>query len=249
MSTTAPQPFSLSELSAAYRAAAEREAHRISQGAVITGHKVGFTNTRNWAQLGATEPMWGAMYDDTVTFMAGKPGPYSLARFTGPRIEPEIVLHFHKAPPTDASPEQILACVDWVAQGYEIVVTPADGVPPTVPQAIANGGMHGALLIGERCSVMELGRDLVGRLAAVQLELRCDGELKDNGSGASVLGNPLNAIVHLMKGLQREGRPPLEAGAVVTTGTLTAAYPISPGQRWTTALTGLPLPDLDVTFV
>src|SRR5690606_29057235 len=109
MSTTAPQPFSLSELSAAYRAAAERQAHRISQGAVITGHKVGFTNTRNWAQLGATEPMWGAMYDDTVTFMAGKPGPYSLARFTGPRIEPEIVLHFHKAPPTDASPEQILA--------------------------------------------------------------------------------------------------------------------------------------------
>src|SRR5690606_40397493 len=94
MSTTAPQPFSLSELSAAYRAAAVREAHRISQGAVITGHKVGFTNTRNWAQLGATEPMWGAMSDETGTFMAGEPGSDSLARFAGPRIEPGIVRHF-----------------------------------------------------------------------------------------------------------------------------------------------------------
>lgn len=248
MSSSLREPFTLSELSSAYRTAAEREAQRISQGASTTGYKVGFTNTRNWAQMGATEPMWGAMYDDTVTHLAGGTGHYSLAGLMGPRIEPEIVLHFHKAPAPDASLEQILECVDWLAQGYEIVLTPADGVPPTVPQAIANGGMHGALVIAERRAVEDLGPGLTNRLAEVKLELRCDGETKDSGSGANVLGNPLNSVVHLMRGLQREGWPPVGPGSLVTTGTLTAAFPIAPGQRWTTELSSLPLPNLDVMF-
>lgn len=51
-----------------------------------------------------------------------------------------------------------------------------------------------------------------------------------------------------MRGLQREGWPPVGPGSLVTTGTLTAAFPIAPGQRWTTELSGLPLPNLDVMF-
>lgn len=247
MTTSFPTPVTPSELSAAYRAAAEREAQRVSQGAVIVGHKVGFTNTSTWKQLGATEPMWGAMYDDSVVEATGKPFSYPLAPLQGPRIEPELVVGFSKAPPADATLDALLECIDWMAQGYEIVVTPVDGMP-TVAQAIANGGMHGALLVGVQRPLAELGTDLVNRLEDVKLELCCDGELKEAGSSAVVLGNPLNSILHLMKGLQNEGRPSLKAGDVVTTGTLTAAYPIAAGQRWTTTLSGLDLPDLDVVF-
>jgi 2-oxo-3-hexenedioate decarboxylase len=42
--------------------------------------------------------------------------------------------------------------------------------------------------------------------------------------------------------------PPLAAGELVTTGTVTRALQIAPGERWTTRLTGLPLAGLDVTF-
>lgn len=241
-------PATPSEISAAYRAAAEREAQRIQSGATIVGHKVGFTNTSAWAQLGASAPMWGAMYNDTVIDISETPFRYSLASLTGPRIEPEIVMHFAKAPAADASLEALLACVDWMAQGYELVVSPADGKPATVPQAIANGGMHGALLVGERRPVEALGDDLVSRLQQATLELHCDGELKEEGASAVVLGNPLNSIVHLMKGLAAEGRAPIQPGAVITTGTITAAYPVAAGQRWTTRIAGLDLPDLDVIF-
>lgn len=236
------------ELSAAYRSAAEREAGRRREGAAIVGYKVGFTNTKAWDQLGATEPMWGAMYDRTVVNVGEGPYHYSIAGHNGPRIEPEIVVHFLKAPAADASPEALLQCIDWLAQGYEIVLTPLDGKPPTVAQAIAQGGMHGALLVGQPRKVADLGADLADRLAAISLELRCDGELKETGVGATVLGNPLNAIAHLVKGLAQHGRPPLRAGDTVTTGTLTAAYPIAAGQRWQTRLSGLGLPDLDVKF-
>jgi 2-keto-4-pentenoate hydratase len=236
------------ELAAAYRRSGEREEERRRDGAAIVGYKVGFTNTQAWAQLGVSEPMWGAMYDQSVVNVGEGPFHFVMAGLNGPRIEPEIVLHFFKAPHADATIEQVLSCVDWLAQGYEVVLTPADGKPATALEAIAQGGMHGALLVGQPRKVADLGSDVVARLSEISLELYCDGELKETGKGATVLSNPLNSVLHLIKGLAQHGRAPLKAGDTVTTGTLTAAYPISEGQRWTTRLAGLELPNLDVTF-
>jgi 2-oxo-3-hexenedioate decarboxylase len=42
--------------------------------------------------------------------------------------------------------------------------------------------------------------------------------------------------------------PPLAANEIVTTGTLTRALPIAPGETWSTALTGLPLRNITVAF-
>ena len=42
--------------------------------------------------------------------------------------------------------------------------------------------------------------------------------------------------------------PPLCAGEVVTTGVLTDAHPVKPGEVWTTAFEGLPLHGLTVEF-
>ena len=41
---------------------------------------------------------------------------------------------------------------------------------------------------------------------------------------------------------------PLQAGKLVTTGTLTAALPIHAGQNWTTNLNGIALPGISVSF-
>lgn len=245
MTSPAKPTATPSELSAAYRAAAEREAGRVRAGAAIVGYKVGFTNRQTWEQLGANAPMWGAMYDDTTIDAQGAPFRYSLAALQGPRIEPEIVVCLGKTPAAGASLDALIDCIDWLALGYEIVLTPPDG-PPTVPQVISSGGMHGAMLVGTRRPVADLGGNLASRLADLTVELRCNGELKETGKSAIVLDNPLNAVLHLMGSLQQEGRPPLKAGDIITTGTMTSAYPMAPGQRWTASLQGLDLPDLDV---
>ena len=247
MNTSAANIASHDEISAAHRQAAEREADRVRQGAAIVGHKVGYTNRSTWAKMGVHEPMWGAMYDDTVVHITASPFRYATQGVNGPRIEPEIVLRFHRAPKLGDSLQELLACVEWMAQGFEIVVTPIDGKPPTVPQAIVNGGMHGALLIGETRPLNTLGDNLVERLGS-DGGMRCNEELKESGVGANVLDNPLNSIIQLVEGRQRQGQKPLEAGAIVTTGTLTSAYHIAKGDRWTTTLKGLDLPDLDVIF-
>jgi 2-oxo-3-hexenedioate decarboxylase len=63
------------------------------------------------------------------------------------------------------------------------------------------------------------------------------------------LGGPLSALRHLVALLARDPiNPPLAAGEIVTTGTLTRALPIAPGEIWTTALTGVGLAPLRVRF-
>jgi 2-oxo-3-hexenedioate decarboxylase len=42
--------------------------------------------------------------------------------------------------------------------------------------------------------------------------------------------------------------PPLGAGEVISTGTLTLAPPIKPGERWTTRVKGIPLEEIAVRF-
>ena len=41
---------------------------------------------------------------------------------------------------------------------------------------------------------------------------------------------------------------PLDSGDLITTGTVTRAFPVAPGERWTSAISGLPLAGMDVRF-
>jgi 2-oxo-3-hexenedioate decarboxylase len=64
-----------------------------------------------------------------------------------------------------------------------------------------------------------------------------------------VLGSPLVALAYLVEALSvQPDAPPLTAGELISTGTLTDAHPVSPGERWTTELSGLPLPGLTIRF-
>jgi 2-keto-4-pentenoate hydratase len=66
---------------------------------------------------------------------------------------------------------------------------------------------------------------------------------------ASGVGSPLLAVAHLINVIAKQPYAlPLQAGEIVTTGTLTAALPINAGQIWTTKLDGIALPGLSVSF-
>ncbi len=69
-------------------------------------------------------------------------------------------------------------------------------------------------------------------------------------SGANVLDGPLSALRHLV-GLVMDdpSSPKLSAGEIVSTGTLTRAMPIAPGERWSTKLSGIQLSGIAVTLL
>lgn len=41
---------------------------------------------------------------------------------------------------------------------------------------------------------------------------------------------------------------PLAAGEIVSTGTITDALPVRPGQTWSTLISGLPAQNLTITY-
>jgi len=222
---------------------------RVRAGARPVGRKIGFTNRNIWTEYGVYEPIWGYMYESTVTHMTDGRANCSIARFAEPRIEPEIVLHFKSAPPVTADPAAILASIDWIAHGYEIVQSHFPGWKFAVADTVADNGLHGALLVGTPRRVEDLGADVMARLERFSITLSCDGELRERGAGANVLDGPLQAVAHLIAVLaQQRNAPRLQAGELVTTGTLTRALPMHVGETWSTTLDGIDLPGVTMTL-
>jgi 2-oxo-3-hexenedioate decarboxylase len=235
------------DITDAYAVAREVLARRERAGWRRLGRKIGFTNRTIYAQYGVYEPMFGYMYDRTVHEAPSDGGDFkgslSLAGLAQPLIEPEIVFHLRRPPPVSDDPAELLDCIDWLGHGFEIVQCHFPGWKFQVADTIADGGLHGAYIIGPR---LDLSRDYEGnlaeRLSSFGLTLSRDGSAVAQGGGELVLGSPLNGLAHLISLLAKlPGHPRLEAGEIVTTGTLTAAMPIAPGQTWSTAIDGLPV--------
>lgn len=236
------------DLAAAYRVAAEIRSDRIVAGAKFVGRKIGFTNPQLWKQFGVNAPIWGAMYDDSV--ISAKDGQVvcALAPFCQPKIEPEIVFQFHKTPPADASMEELISSIGWVAPGFEIVQSHFQGWRFTAADAVADGSLHGLLIIGAPVSVQKLGDDMVACLEKVTVALSCNDLLRQVGKGENVLGNPLFALKHLIAQLARDGMAPIEPGEVITTGSMTEALSVLPGEQWSADFDGAPFDALSVVF-
>ena len=232
-------------MDAAYAVAERVHARRLARGERPTGRKIGFTNPALWPLFGAEGPMWGHMYEGTVHDLAALGGAFPLTGLAEPRLEPEIALGLDRAPEPGMDEAALMGCVAWVAHGFELVQSVYPGWAFAAADAVAGFGLHGALVLGER---REVGGDVEGWRAAISglaVELRRDGTLVARGHAQDVVGGPLGALRFLADDLaRRPDAPPLAAGEVVTTGTLTGAHEVAPGEVWTTAITGAPLQDL-----
>lgn len=238
------------DLASAYAIAKLIHEARVAEGAKPVGRKLGFTNADMWSLYGVREPIWAHLYEATVVRMNATSATCPLAWFAEPKIEPEIVLHFGTAPRIEDGLAGILRSIDWVAHGFEIVQSHFPGWKFKAPDTVADLSLQGILLVGPPQPVSALGRDPVAALEAFTLDLSCDGRHVESGRGANVLGSPLAAIAHLVSVLAGQaGAAPLGPGEIVTTGTITSAHAVRPGDTWRSSLQGIPLPGLEVTFL
>lgn len=209
---------------------------RSARGERQVGWKIGFTNRRLWPLYGVFAPIWGPVWDTTTTLLEGAQVQLSLAGLSQPRLEPEVAFGFATAPRAGMSLEALRGCLAWVAHAFEIVHTHCDGWRFTAADCEADFALHGRLCVGPRRPVADWP-SLAGDLAAMQLELHRDGECRDRGVGANVLDGPLSALKAWIDAMP--SHTPfwqVRAGDVVTTGTITDAQPLMPGERWHTVL-------------
>ena len=242
--------FSSFDLEDAYRVTATVKQMRVARGEVPVGRKIGFTNRTIWAEYGVYEPVWGYLYDRTVHNLAEIGDTFSLLGFAEPRIEPEIVFGLAVAPSPGMDERTLLACINWVAHGFEVVQSIFPGWQFSAADTVAAFGLHAALIIGPRHQVAADPEEWSRTLSSFEIDLKRDGTVLDHGHAKNLLGGPVAALAHLIDVLARDQvNPPLAPGEIVTTGTLTRAFPVAPGETWATELTGVALDCICTSFV
>jgi 2-oxo-3-hexenedioate decarboxylase len=237
------------DLDDAYQIATRLCEVRQARGEISVGRKIGATNRLMWPILGATGPFWGFMYDKTVFDLDQVGNVFDLGRFSEPRIEPEIVLRLGRVPRGGMSDADLLACVDAVAHGFELVHSPFAGWKFVAADATAAYGLHMALLHGPWHEISGNQEGWADLLTDLRVTLTGSDGTSRSGAGRDAFGSPLLALQSLVDDLEAHPeRRPLKPGEIVTTGTLTEALPVKPGQTWTTVISNAPLAGISLTL-
>jgi 2-oxo-3-hexenedioate decarboxylase len=230
-----------------YAAAQALHRRRLDRGWKPLGRKIGFTNRTIWPRYGVYEPIWGTVYDRTVTITDSSTGTLSLDGLVQPRIEPEICFGL-KSAPRSAAPEDLLAAIEWVAHSVEIVQCHHPDWKVKLADCCAGNGLHGRLLVGPRFPISGFP-DLLNALPRLEIILKKGEESVDRGVGANVLDSPLLALGYFVDVLRKQpSAPPLAAGELVTTGTITDAHPVMADETWSTEIRGLAVSPLTIRF-
>ena len=226
-----------------YAVAAELLKLRRARGERTVGRKIGFTNRNIWAEYGATAPIWAHVYDRTLVHASAHRATLSLKGSARPRLEPEIAFRL-KAPLAAGvnDPATVLGAVEWIAPSFEIVDCHFADWKFKSAESAADFSLHWRLIVGTPHEIhpREIPA-LIAQLRDCRVTLSKDGAVSDRGTGANALGHPASALAHLAEVLARQPRfEPLAAGEIITTGTLTAAMPVRPGEEWSSRYEGLP---------
>jgi 2-oxo-3-hexenedioate decarboxylase len=222
----------------AYAVQAELVRQREAAGRTTIGVKVGYANKAMWRALKLETLVWSHMYDDTVRFATAGNASLSISRMISPKIEPEIVFKV-KEPVAGADPAAILAGVEWVAPGFEIIDCPFPDWQFQPVDFVAAYGLHAALVVGEPLPVTAGNIPvLADQLAKFKLGLYRNGELIEEGSGRNSLRSPALCLGELARIAM------LAPGNLVSSGTLTTPTLIRPGEQWKAAIDGLDLQGL-----
>ena len=188
------------------------------------GFKVACTNEIAQAALQIDRPVFGRLMSHTTS-----PSGTTLAadRFTHRVVEAEFAFRLG----TDVEPVDgghthatIAAHIDALIPGIEIVDHRFESWAVGALRIAADNAIHGWWLRGEPVTDW---RD--HDLASSPVSVTRGGALVTTGSGAAVLGHPLNVMTWLADELPRFGRR-LRRGDVVTTGVATDVFEAGAGD-------------------
>ena len=232
----------------AYVIAQEIESLRADRKEYVAGLKVGFTNRNIWKKYNASAPIVGAIYNTTVKVIDET---FSLNGLLEPKIEPEIIFKLKETPEACMSNEDLIDCISHISHGFEIVHSIFKNWQFTPADTIAAFGLHGALLYGPFVEILKVDKSIwLEELSDFKITLSCNGKVVDKGHASNILDvGPLEALRHILLDSKTLGRNViLNAGDLVTTGTLTEAFSIKSSEIWSTELSGIKLSGIKIKF-
>ena len=193
-------------------------------GLEVAGWKVGAASAAAMEMLGTDAPFPGRVF---APYLLDSPAGVAAEALHKCAVECEFAFRLGRdLPPRDADygMDEIRDAVTDAYPAIELVNDYwVDGFALGVAHFVADNGSNGGLVLGP-----SIGDWRERDLAAAAATLSIDGEPTARGSGADVLGHPLNTLVWLANDLSRRGVG-LQEGQVVTTGSMTGMTPCRPG--------------------
>lgn len=212
----------------AYAIQASSVARRLERGERRSGVKMGFTSRAKMVQMGVHDVIWGRLTDG----MALEEGnAVSLSRYVHPRVEPELAFLLARPLPSRVSLVEALDCVAAVAPALEVIDSRYENFRFSLTDVIADNASSSGYLIGAWADPL---RDF----SNLGLVLSIDGQPRQIGSTAGILGHPLRSLVAAAR-LAAEAGEPLQAGWIVMAGGATAAEKLEPAKHVRCEMQGL----------
>ena len=173
-------------------------------------------------QMNVDEPIYGYVFDYMLIENGGE---LSFHELIHPKVEAEIAFVIGEdIEGPGVTGAQVLAKTEYVLPALEIIDSRYENFNFTLPDVIADNASTSRVVFGTSLKKPDqLDLDLVGATLSI------NGEMKDLGAGAAVLGHPANSIAMLANMLSRKGEK-VRKGDVILTGALTGASMLAAGD-------------------
>ena len=204
---------------------------KLNEGKRIIGPKMGLTSLAKMKQMGVEEPIYGYVFDYMLIENGGKA---RLSDQIHPKVEAEIAFVMGEdleGPVVTGA--QVLAKTEYVLPALEIIDSRYENFNFTLPDVIADNASTSRVVFGtslKKPDQFEL--DLVGATLSI------NGEIKELGAGAAVLGHPAHSVAMLANMLARKGEK-VRKGDVILTGGITGAVRLNYGDNVSGKFDGL----------
>jgi 2-keto-4-pentenoate hydratase len=207
------------DLGEAYAVQDALVARLLEGGAAAIGYKVACTNAIAQEALQIDRPLFGRLLAPTTH---DSPARLEAARFTTRVIEAEFGVRMGADVPAGSGPHTAVSIGPYVADvvaSIEVVDHRFVDWSVGALSVAADNAIHGCWVRGEPTGADWRDLDLAGHPVSVTV----DGEVATTGTGAAVLGHPLNVVAWLADELPRFGRQ-LRTGDFITTGVCTDVF-------------------------
>ena len=204
---------------------------RLTDGALVVGHKVGLSSKAMQQMMGVDEPDYGHLLADMEVF---ENVPVPAANYLFPRVEVEVgFILADDLPGASCTEDDVLAATAAFAPAIELIDSRIKDWKIGLCDTIADNASSAGFVLGrERVSPKDVD------IKTIDAVLTCNGEIVAEGRSDAVLGNPVTAVAWLARKVDQFGVR-LKAGDIVLPGSCTRAIDVHPGDEFIADFTGL----------
>lgn len=223
----APLTSSTEEISVdeAYQIQLHQIRHKVDNGAVIVGKKIGLTSKVMQEMFNVNEPDYGHILNDMIY---QEEETISLDQFIQPKIEFEIAFVLKKdVKGPGITMDDVIEATDYIVPALEIIDSRIKDWQIKFEDTVADNGSSAGAVIGKTTTRIN---DL--DLAEIGMNVYRNNEFLDSAKGAAVMGHPAKAVAWLANALGNYDIS-LYAGEVILSGALSKAIVIEDGDTFT----------------